>query len=142
MSGRKPKRQRTSSKSSSQSTSNASTKSSASPSSKPTASKNASPQNGSGPGAQEQVAAASVGMVLRLHRLPRWLLIVAPLATLLLGLLLPYAWAGIFILVLAVFFGWLVLLSWPRLPNGARVARIAVLLLLIAAPIAKFTSHV
>lgn len=108
---------------------------------KPQRSPTNSPSKSSTPSAHEQVASASVGMILRLHRLPRWLLIVAPLALLLLGLLLPYAWAGIFVLVLAAFFGWLVLLSWPRLPSGARVARIVVVLLLIGAAFAKFTGH-
>ena len=88
--------------------------------------------------ARDQLAAASLPLVLRLHGIPRWLLVVVPLTTLLLGLLLPYAWSGIFLLALAAFFGWLVALSWPRLPLGGRVSRVLVVALLVGAGVAKF----
>ena len=87
--------------------------------------------------AQDQLASVSLPAVLLLHRLPRWVLVAGPLLVLLLGLLLPYAWAGVFLIVLAAFLGWLVVLAWPRMPSTARVMRGVVVLLLVGAGVAK-----
>jgi hypothetical protein len=48
------------------------------------------------------------------------------------GLALPWAWAGVLLLVLAVFLGWLLALSWPILNWSGRIIRgLAVLSLLV-----------
>jgi hypothetical protein len=69
--------------------------------------------------------------------LPKWALVAGPLLVLLLGLLLPYAWSGVLLLVLAAFLSWLIVLAWPRMANPARVMRVLVVLLLVGAGVAK-----
>lgn len=86
---------------------------------------------------REQLATASLPAVLFLHRLPKWALVAGPLLVLLLGLLLPYAWSGVLLLVLAAFLSWLIVLAWPRMANPARVMRVLVVLLLVGAGVAK-----
>jgi len=73
----------------------------------------------------------SAGPLIILHRLPTLLVAVVLAVTLVAGLALPWAGAGLLLLVLAVFLGWLLALSWPILPWSGRVIRgLAVLALL------------
>jgi len=73
----------------------------------------------------------SAGPLIILHRLPTLLVAVVLAVTLVAGLALPWAGAGLLLLVLAVFLGWLLALSWPILPWTGRVIRgLAVLALL------------
>ena len=60
-----------------------------------------------------------------LHRLPKWVIPILMVALLLLGLLIPSNWAGIFIVLIAVFLGWLLALSWPVILPGSRLFRLA-----------------
>lgn len=74
----------------------------------------------------------SAGPLIILHRLPTLLVVVVMSGVLIAGLALPYAWAGLLLLVLAVFLGWLLALSWPVLNWSGRVIRgLAVVSLLV-----------
>ncbi len=65
----------------------------------------------------------SAPALIFLHRLPRWLLPVVVGLLLLAGLAVPYNWAGIFLLLIAGLFGWLLLLSWPVITVNSRIFR-------------------
>ncbi len=60
------------------------------------------------------------------NRLPRLILPVVMGALLLAGLLLPSQFAGLLLLVVAFFLGWLLALSWPALIVSSRVIRLLV----------------
>lgn len=79
----------------------------------------------------------SAGPLLMLHRLPKWVIPILMVALLLLGLLIPSNWAGIFIVLIAVFLGWLLALSWPVILPGSRLFRLLVIVLVAGVGIAK-----
>ncbi|NQU37648.1 MAG: hypothetical protein HQ526_08670 [Actinobacteria bacterium] len=64
-----------------------------------------------------------------LKRLPRLVLPVLLGLLLLGGLLLPSQLAGLLLLVVAVFLGWLLALSWPALIGSARAVRLFVVVI-------------
>ncbi len=71
----------------------------------------------------------SAPWLLRLHRLPRWLVPIGLAVMLFLGLLLsgPWAWLGAVLMVLVgLFVSWLTALSWPILTPGSRAIRVVV----------------
>jgi hypothetical protein len=68
-----------------------------------------------------------------LSRQPRWLVPGLLIALMLVGLFLSGPGAAIPLLVVAVFLTWLLLLSWPAIRSGGRVARIASVLVIVAA---------
>lgn len=72
-----------------------------------------------------------------LHRLPKWVIPILMVALLLLGLLIPSNWAGIFIVLIAVFLGWLLALSWPVILPGSRLFRLLVIVLVAGVGVAK-----
>lgn len=61
-----------------------------------------------------------------LKRLPRLILPIVMGVLLLGGLLLPSQFAGLLLLVVAVFLGWLLVLSWPALIGSSRAIRLLV----------------
>lgn len=67
-------------------------------------------------------------MLQRLTTVPRWLVALATVAVLLGGLFAPRPWGPLLLAVVVGFFTWLVVLSWPQLTVGARVARTFVVL--------------
>lgn len=79
----------------------------------------------------------SASALLFLHRLPRWLLPVVVGVLLLLGLAIPDAWAGIFLLLIAGLFGWLLALSWPVITVNSRIFRCIVVVVVAAGGIAR-----
>lgn len=62
-----------------------------------------------------------------LHRMPRWLIPVIMAVLMLLGLFIEAAWAGIFIIAIAVFLAWLLALSWPVILPSSRAFRVIVI---------------
>lgn len=69
---------------------------------------------------------ASLPLLTRLHRMPRWIIVVLPALLLLGGLVLRDSWAwlgGILLLIVWVFLAWLTALSWPALSAGSRLVR-------------------
>jgi hypothetical protein len=83
----------------------------------------------------------SVRALVALNRLPRWLLIGAVLAVLVGGLILKGVAGALLLLVLAAFVGWLLAISWPVLTPRARLARLFVVLLVIASAVLKVVQH-
>jgi hypothetical protein len=82
----------------------------------------------------------SAGLLLSLHRLPRWVPFVLVLALAVVGLLAHGAPAGIAIIVVFLFASWLTYLAWPLLNSSARLVRVAVLVLLLAAAVLRATA--
>jgi hypothetical protein len=72
-----------------------------------------------------------------LARRPRWVPFVLVLALLIGGLFAPPALGIVLLVVLLLLLGWLTFLSWPQLPGGARVTRLAVLALVVAAVVQR-----
>lgn len=81
-------------------------------------------------------------MLAFLNRMPKWIIGVAVLALGLLGVLLPYAWAGIFLIALAGFASWLLALSWPVVNGGSRALRIAVIAVVFIFGVARIAGWV
>lgn len=75
------------------------------------------------------------------QRMPRLILPILMAAFLLLGLLLPTSIAGIFLLILGAFLGWLLALSWPALTPGSRYLRLAVTVAVVAAAFWRFAGY-
>lgn len=73
--------------------------------------------------ARRSLERRSVGFLAILHRLPRWTVPALLAAFLLLGLLLPWRWAAVLLLLVAAFLGWLLALSWPVLDARGRAIR-------------------
>lgn len=83
----------------------------------------------------------SLPLLTRLHRMPRWIIVVAPAALLLGGLLLRDSWAwlgGILLTVVWVFLAWLTALSWPALSPGSRMVRGLIVVAFGAIVVLKF----
>ncbi|MDP2289499.1 MAG: hypothetical protein Q8M73_13165 [Actinomycetota bacterium] len=82
----------------------------------------------SGPG-RHAVEKRSLPILVRLNRLPRWLVVVGLGALLFLGLIQTgdLAWlGGVLLLIVTGFLFWLLVLAWPVLPTQARIMRTVV----------------
>jgi hypothetical protein len=82
----------------------------------------------------------SLPLLTRLTRLPKWLIVVVMAVLLVFGMIQTgsLAWLGAFILgMLAVFFLWLLVLSWPAIPASGRMLRGIVVLALAGAAVLK-----
>ena len=74
----------------------------------------------------------SAGPLVMVHRAPTFVVAIALAVTLVAGLALPWAWAGLLLLALGAFLGWLLALSWPIINGAGRTMRgLAVLALLV-----------
>jgi O-antigen ligase len=81
---------------------------------------------------RQEAEQRSAVLLLYLRGLPRWLPPVLLVLLLVAGLAVR-GWGGAVALCLvAAFLGWLAFLSWPRLAAGGRLARAAVIALLLA----------
>jgi hypothetical protein len=83
----------------------------------------------------------SVGPLLVMSSLPGWLVPVVLGVLLLVGLVVPSSWAGLLLLVPAVFLGWLLMLSWPVIGTAGRLMRLAAVLGLLAAALLRLTGR-
>ncbi len=79
----------------------------------------------------------SAPLLVRLHGAPRWVTFIGLAALLLLGLLLPFRLAGLLLLVVAAFLGWLLALSWPLLSGQGRLLRVLVVAIVLGAGIGR-----
>ena len=82
----------------------------------------------------------SLPLLTRLTRLPKWLIVIVLAVLLVLGMIQTgsLAWLGALILgLLAVFFLWLLLLSWPAIPASGRMLRGIVVVALAGAAVLK-----
>lgn len=82
----------------------------------------------------------SAGPLAVLHRMPSWIVPVILGALLVAGLAVPTSWSAFFLLPVALFLLWLLLLAWPVLTPRGRAMRIIVVLLVVAAMVARFLS--
>ena len=87
----------------------------------------------------------SFPMLLTLQRAPKWLVVVVMASCLFLGLIQSggLCWlGGILLVVVAVFLGWLLALSWPLLTFGSRVLRVVVVAAVLGIAVLKFMGRV
>lgn len=77
-------------------------------------------------GFRGQLDAFSYPVLLRLTAAPKWLLGAGTAAILLGGLLAPSPWGPALLALVTLFLAWLLVLAWPRLQPGPRVARAGV----------------
>lgn len=91
--------------------------------------------------ARARLEELSRGPLVRLHAMPRWTLPVLMGVLLLAGLLIPSPWAGLLLVVLALFLAWLVALSWPRLTPGTRALRLLVIAVVVFGAYRKLTGR-
>lgn len=69
------------------------------------------------------------------RRLPKFVLPIVMGVLLFLGLFIPNPVAGLFLLILGGFLGWLLALSWPALDGSSRVIRVVVVIAVLASAI-------
>lgn len=82
--------------------------------------------------------------LVKLTRVPRWLLVVLMATCMVTGLMLTgsLAWlGGIFLLIVSVFLGWLLALSWPVLGTGSRLIRLITVVAIIGIAVMKFAGR-
>ena len=92
-------------------------------------------------GARLAVERASRPLLERVSRLPAPVPFLVLLALLLVGLFRPGPVGAVCTGVVALFVGWLLYLSWPRLKSPERLGRAAVLLLSIALFVVQVVPH-
>ncbi|MFM1966568.1 MAG: hypothetical protein RL134_2293 [Actinomycetota bacterium] len=83
---------------------------------------------------------ASLPLLSRLTRMPKWLIVVLLAVLLVLGMVQTgsLAWLGALILgLLALFFLWLLVLSWPVIPPSGRLLRAIVVVALAGVAVLK-----
>jgi hypothetical protein len=87
--------------------------------------------------ARKALERASTPLLLRLQRLPPWLVPLIMLALALTGLFVhgPVGFAAL--AVVAIFLGWLALLSWPVLKPAARTLRVLAVGVVAAAAVVQ-----
>ena len=94
----------------------------------------ASPEPIQGANAFERMSAP---YLLRLHAAPRWLLAVVLAAFLVVGLLVEGPIGATLLFLVALFLGWLAAIGWRLLSPGARVVRVLIVALVVAAAVAQ-----
>ena len=88
-----------------------------------------------------QLEKASLPILMRLTRVPRWLLVVGIALCLFLGLVMPrsLSWlGGILLLIVAFFLGWLLALSWPVLNGQSKFLRVLIVIVVVLLALFKF----
>jgi len=88
-----------------------------------------------------QLEKASMPVLMRLTRVPRWLLVVTIALCLFLGLVMPrsLSWlGGILLLIVAFFLGWLLALSWPVINGQSKFLRVLIVIVVVLLALFKF----
>ncbi len=80
---------------------------------------------------RKRVEVASAPLLLRLHTMPRFLVPLLLVSSLLLGFMTTGIISYLALLFVALFVTWLLFLSWPLLEPGARLLRSAVVVMLL-----------
>jgi len=86
----------------------------------------------------------SFAVLVMLQRLPRWLVVISMALLLFFGLIQTgnLTWlGGIFLLIVAMFLGWLLVLAWPILGGTARFVRVVVVAAVVGLAILKFAGR-
>lgn len=81
---------------------------------------------------RSRIEHASYPLMERVNALPRAAVLVVLVAVLAVGILAPAPWSGVAFLLVSLFVGWLLYLTWPRLTMPERLMRLAVLALALA----------
>lgn len=81
---------------------------------------------------RSRIEHASFPVMERVNALPRTAVLVVVAAVLAVGVFAPSPWSGVAFLLVSVFVGWLLFLTWPRLTMPERLMRLAVLVLALA----------
>ncbi len=84
----------------------------------------------------------SAGPLVVLHRLPTVLVPILMGVLLVAGLVLPWPAAGLLLLVVAVFLGWLLALSWPIISWPGRITRGLAVLALVVMTVLRLTGKI
>ncbi|TDD80806.1 hypothetical protein E1293_19885 [Actinomadura darangshiensis] len=84
-----------------------------------------------GTGLRAAVERRSAAPVVFLHRMPRWVLLVAVFVLLVIGMAGSGWVAAAGLLVLAVALAWFAYLNWPALDGSGRILRIVALAILV-----------
>lgn len=92
-------------------------------------------------GARQKFEDLSRGPLQALNRVPRALVVIGMAALLVAGLMAPAAIGAALLVVLGLFLGWLVALSWPVLPNGSRALRLLTVALVLGAAYMRATGR-
>jgi VIT1/CCC1 family predicted Fe2+/Mn2+ transporter len=79
----------------------------------------------------------SAPWLLRLQLLPGFVIPVVLGLLLFLGLALPWAWAGVLLIVIGLFLLWLTAVSWPAISPGSRALRMVVNIGILALGVAR-----
>lgn len=90
------------------------------------------------PSLRERLETASLPFLTRISALPRWAPFLVVLGLLVAGMFIP-GWGWVFTVVVALFLGWLLALSWPRLTAVERLMRSAVVLLAVVVAVVQAT---
>ncbi len=93
------------------------------------------------PSARTRFEDVSRGPLQALNRVPRALVVIALAACLVAGLLAPAAIGVTLLIVLGLFLGWLLALSWPILPGASRVMRLITVGLVLGAAYLRATGR-
>lgn len=92
----------------------------------PRPARRAGPSAAARPSRRRRFEQASARALARMMGLPTFLVPITLAVLLFLGLVLPYRWAGILLVVIAAFLTWLTAVSWPAVSNGSRVLRVVI----------------
>ena len=88
-------------------------------------------------GFRSRVEHASYPLMERINGLPRVASLLGLLAVLAVGVFAPRPWGGVAFVGVALFVGWLLFLTWPRLTMPERMMRLAVLVLALAVTVVR-----
>ena len=81
---------------------------------------------------RKQVEILSTPILRKINNWPRPLVPILLLVFLLFGLFVPGTVGGFFILLVGLFVGWLLYLSWPLLPASSRIFRLLAVAVILA----------
>lgn len=83
----------------------------------------------------------SRGPLVALSRVPKALIIIGLAALLVGGLMLPVPWGPICLVLIGLFLGWLLALSWPAIPGSSRLLRLLTVILVFGAAYMRATGR-
>jgi 4-hydroxybenzoate polyprenyltransferase len=89
---------------------------------------------------RKKIEVLSTPILLRINTWPRFIVPVLILSFLLIGLFIPGSVGGFFILIVGLFVGWLLYLSWPLLGSRARLIRLGVVALILFSAYVQITA--
>ncbi len=88
-------------------------------------------------GLRSRIEHASAPFAARLNAVPRPVALGVLVAVLAVGIFAPSPWSGVAFLLVALFVGWLLFLTWQRLSLPERLMRLAVLVLAVAVAVVE-----